>query len=204
LSKISGRHGIIFVLSAPSGAGKSTLCQGLRQTPDFEFSVSCTTRQPRAGEEEGRDYHFISREEFQGRAGRGEFLEWAEVHGNFYGTPMEKVLDLTARGVDVLLDIDVAGARKIRALSDDRVRGALVDVFILPPSLGELERRLRRRGTETEEQIQLRLQNGQREMALWREYKYTIVSSSMEEDLARFRAIMNGERCLTRRLKADL
>ncbi len=192
-------RGIIFVVSAPSGTGKSTLCQNLRQTPDFVFSVSCTTRKPRPGERDGVDYYFLAEDEFQARVARGEFLEWAVVHGNRYGTPKDKVLELVGKGTDVLLDIDVEGAHKIRAIADPRVQDALVDVFIMPPDSRELERRLRKRGTETEEQIQVRLKNAIREMAMWREYKYTVLSSTMEEDLAKFRAIMTAERSLSKR-----
>ena len=195
------RQGILFVVSAPSGTGKSTLCQNLRRTPDFVFSVSCTTRKPRPGERDGADYYFLPEPEFQARIAHGEFLEWAVVHGNHYGTPKDKVLQLIHAGTDVLLDIDVEGARKIRAISDSVIRDALVDVFIMPPDRRELENRLRKRGTETEEQIQMRLKNAIRETAMWPEYKYTIVSSTIEEDLAQFRAIMSGERCLGKRLK---
>lgn len=193
------RQGIVFVISAPSGAGKSTICEGLRQTPDFEFSVSCTTRKPRPGELDGEDYWFISREEFQKRIANGEFLEYAEVHGNCYGTLKAKVLELVEQGTDVLLDIDVAGARQVRMQPDRRITDNLVDVFIMPPSPEELERRLRKRGTESEEQIQIRLKNAICEMQAWSEYKYVVVSGSMEEDLARFRSIMSAERCLARR-----
>jgi guanylate kinase len=193
------RQGILFVISAPSGAGKSTICEGLRQTPNFEFSVSCTTRSPRPGEVDGEDYWFISPDEFERRAASGEFLEHARVHGNRYGTLRAKVLELVARGMDVLLDIDVEGARQVRGQVDDVIQRMLVDVFIMPPSPDELERRLRKRRTESEEQIQVRLKNAIREMEGWRDYKYVIVSGSMEEDLARFRSIMSAERCLGRR-----
>jgi guanylate kinase len=193
------RQGILFVISAPSGAGKSTICEGLRQTPDFEFSVSCTTRKPRPGEVDGEDYWFISPDEFERRAANGEFLEHAQVHGNRYGTLKAKVLELVAHGMDVLLDIDVEGARQVREQADEAMQRMLVDVFIMPPSPDELERRLRKRGTESEEQIQIRLKNAIREMEGWRDYKYVIVSGSMEEDLARFCSIMSAERCFSRR-----
>ena len=150
---------------------------------------------------DGNDYFFLTRDEFQARIDRGEFLEWAQVHGNYYGTPKDKVLDLVGKGTDVLLDIDVEGARKIRSIGDARMREVLVDVFIMPPDRAELERRLRKRGTETEEQIQVRLQNAIREMAMWSEYKYTIISSTMEDDLARFRSIMSAERSLSKRME---
>ena len=195
------RQGILFVISAPSGTGKSTLCESLRATPDFIYSISCTTRAPRKGEENGVDYHFLSREDFQQRIGRGEMLEYAEVHGNYYGTLKETVKEALEQGTDVLLDIDVQGAAAIRKIEDPMVRESLVDVFIMPPTIDELERRLRKRGTETEEQVQQRLETGREESKLWRLYRYTILSGSMEEDLIKFRAIMRAERYLSRRLE---
>jgi guanylate kinase len=195
------RQGILFVVSAPSGTGKSTLCESLRATPDFIYSISCTTRPPRKGEENGVDYHFLSREDFQARIERGEMLEYAEVHGNYYGTLRETVKEALEQGTDVLLDIDVQGAAAIRKIEDPMVRDSLVDVFIMPPTIDELERRLRKRGTETEEQVLQRLKTGREESKLWRLYKYTILSGSMEEDLTKFRAIMRAERYLSRRLE---
>jgi guanylate kinase len=197
------RQGILFVISAPSGTGKSTLCENLRATPDFIYSISCTTRPPRKGEENGIDYHFLSREDFQRRIDRDEMLEYAVVHGNYYGTLKETVREALEQGTDVLLDIDVQGAAAIRKTDDAMLRESLVDVFIMPPTLEELERRLRKRGTETEEQVQRRLETGREESKLWRLYKYTILSGSMEEDLTKFRAIMRAERYLSRRLELN-
>ena len=194
------RSGILFVLSAPSGAGKTTLTTALRQKPDFVYAVSCTTRAPRPGEINGEDYVFLSREDFQARIASGGFLEYAEVHGNFYGTPKEPVLENLAAGVDVLIDIDTAGAANIRKSHEPAIHHALADIFIMPPGLDELARRLRRRGTETEEQIATRLHNAAAEMRHWREYRYTLISSSMEEDIEKFRAVMRAERYLSRRL----
>ena len=193
------RQGILFVVSAPSGAGKSTLCTALRTTKDFVYSVSCTTRPPRPGETHGEDYHFLTHEEFQAYIAADGFLEYAEVHGNYYGTLRENVLVHLRVGVDVLIDIDTQGAGKIRASTDATIQGALADVFIMPPDLGELRRRLVKRGTETPEQIDRRIANASGEMARWRDYRYTIISGSVEEDLAKFRAIMRAERYLSRR-----
>jgi guanylate kinase len=200
LSKQFTRSGILFVVSAPSGAGKTTLCDALRQTPDFVYSVSCTTRAPRAGENDGEDYHFLSEAEFLERIKAGEFLEHAEVHGRYYGTLRQPILSNLDSGVDVLIDIDIQGAAAIRTVDDEFIRRALCDVFIMPPDLDELRRRLTKRGTETAEQIELRLMNAAREMELWRDYRYTIISKSMEEDLQKFRHIMGAERYLSRRL----
>jgi len=200
LSKAFSRYGILFVVSAPSGAGKTTLCDALRQTPDFVYSVSCTTREPRAGEIDGEDYHFISRKEFRERVKAGEFLEHASVHGKSYGTLRDPVVSNLKKGVDVLIDIDTQGAASIRQYDDRFVRRALADVFIMPPDLEELRRRLTKRGTETEKQIEVRLRTAAREMELWRDYRYTIISRSMEEDLQKFRQIMGAERILSSRL----
>jgi guanylate kinase len=197
------RTGILFVISAPSGAGKTTLCTALRQKPDFVWSVSCTTRAPRPGEVDGQDYHFLTQEDFSRRLEAGEFLEHAEVHGNRYGTLKGPVLDNLAHGIDVLLDIDTHGAANIRACGDPLILAALADVFIMPPDLEELRRRLLRRGTETGEQVEIRLSNAAQEMECWRDYRYTIISGSMEENIEKFRAIMRAERYLTRRMRAE-
>jgi guanylate kinase len=197
------RQGILFVISAPSGTGKTTLCENLRATPDFIYSVSCTTRPPRSGEIDGTDYHFLTKEDFLSRIHSGDMLEHALVHGNYYGTLKATVKEALVHGTDVLLDIDVQGAASIRKTDDTMVRDSLVDVFIMPPTLEELEKRLRKRGTETEEQVQQRLRTGREESKLWPLYKYTILSGSMEEDLIKFRAIMRAERYLSRRLELD-
>jgi guanylate kinase len=194
------RRGILFVVSAPSGAGKSTLLNALRPGADFVYSVSCTTRAPRPGEIDGEDYHFLTPEDFALRLVAGEFLESAEVHGNHYGTRRAVVIDQLAAGVDVLIDIDVQGARQIRSDANAEIHASIADIFIMPPSGDELRRRLVKRGTETPEQIEVRLANAATEMEAWRDYRYTLVSGSVEEDLQKFRAIMRAERYLSRRL----
>jgi guanylate kinase len=201
LNKQFTRTGILFVVSAPSGAGKTTLCDALRQTPDFVYSVSCTTRAPRAGEIEGDDYHFVSEKDFLTRVDAGDFLEYANVHGRYYGTTREPLVSNLQNGVDVLIDVDIQGAAAIRNAGDETIRRALCDVFIMPPDLDELRKRLTKRGTETPEQIETRIVTAAREMELWRDYRYTIISKSMEEDLQKFRHIMGAERYLSRRLK---
>ena len=194
------RCGILFVVSAPSGAGKSTLLNALRPTAGFVYSVSCTTRPPRPGETDGEDYHFITRTEFQLRINAGDFLEHAEVHGNFYGTLRSNVIAQLEEGTDVLIDIDTQGAASIRANGGALIHDSLVDVFIMPPSVEELRRRLLKRGTETPEQIEIRLGNAAHEMEAWRDYRYTIITGSVEEDITKFRALMRAERYLSRRL----
>jgi len=188
------------VVSAPSGAGKTTLVEAIRKTPNVFYSVSCTTRAPRSGEINGQDYQFLSETEFCARTDAGDFLEHAQVHGDFYGTLREPVVTNLRNGTDVLIDIDTQGAAFIRDCNDPFIGSALVDIFIMPPNLDELRRRLRRRGTETDEQIERRLKNGAREMERWREYRYTIISRSMEEDLQKFKQIMAAESYLSRRL----
>ena len=200
MSKRFSRYGILFVVSAPSGAGKTTLVEALRQTPNLFYSVSCTTRPPRGGEIEGEDYQFLSDADFQARVRAGDFLERAQVHGDCYGTLREPVIANLKQGVDVLIDIDTQGAAAIRNCDDPFIRQALTDVFIMPPDLEELRRRLMKRGTETAQQIDSRLATAAREMELWRRYRYTIISGSVEEDLQKFRQIISAESYLSRRL----
>jgi guanylate kinase len=200
LSKKFSRRGILFVVSAPSGAGKTTLVERIRQTPNLFYSVSCTTRPPRADEIEGEDYQFLSDTDFRERIEKGDFLEHAQVHADRYGTLREPVVANLKNGKDVLIDIDTQGAAAIRNGSDPLIRDALADVFIMPPDLEELRKRLLKRGTETAEQIDSRLATAAREMEHWRDYRYTIISGSVEEDLRRFRQIMETESYLSRRL----
>ena len=200
MSKKFSRRGILFVVSAPSGAGKTTLVERIRKTPNLFYSVSCTTRAPRTGEIDGQDYQFLSDADFRKRVERGDFLEHAQVHGDHYGTLRAPVVTNLKGGKDVLIDIDTQGAAVIRNCGDPVIREALADVFIMPPDLEELRRRLFKRGTETEEQIDSRLTTAIREMEHWRDYRYTIISGSVEEDFQRFRQIMQGESYLSRRL----
>jgi guanylate kinase len=194
------RSGILFLISAPSGAGKTTLVERIRQTPDLFYSVSCTTRAQRAGEIEGEDYQFLSDADFREQVEAGDFLEHAQVHGDHYGTLREPVVTNLKSGRDVLIDIDTQGAATIRNCGDPLIRDALADVFIMPPDLEELRRRLLKRGTETAEQISSRLATAAQELERWRDYRYTIISGSVEEDLQRFRQIMEAESYLSRRL----
>jgi guanylate kinase len=200
LSNRFSHHGILFVISAPSGAGKTTLVQALRKTGNCFYSVSCTTRAPREGEIDGMHYHFLSPSDFLAKLESGDFMEHAQVHGDYYGTLREPVLSNLKNGVDVLIDIDTQGAATIRNSNDPIVRQALADIFIMPPHVEELRRRLMKRGTETAQQIESRLATAMREMELWRDYRYTIVSGSVEEDLGNVRNIMSAETFLSRRL----
>ena len=194
------RHGILFLISAPSGAGKTTVVQALRKSGKFFYSVSCTTRVPRAGEINGEHYRFLSAPDFHARIDAGDFLEHANVHQDLYGTLREPVLTNLQNGVDVLIDIDTQGAATIRNCNDAIVRQALADIFIMPSDVEELRRRLTKRGTETAQEIESRLATAMREMELWRDYRYTLVSGSVEEDLESVRNIMSAETFLSRRL----
>jgi guanylate kinase len=190
------RRGILCVVSGPSGSGKTTLCRRYTDTDaEAVYAISATTRAPRGGERDGVDYFFLSREDFQKRSLRGEFLEWAEVHGNFYGTLKSEVLAHLEAGRDVLMDIDVQGAALVRQQADPVIAGAMVDIFILLSSDEELVKRLQGRGTETAEQLALRLHNAREEMRHWPDYTYTVVSRDRETDFATFSAILTGERC---------
>ena len=188
------------MVSAPSGAGKTTLVERIRRTPNLFYSVSCTTRTPRAGEIDGQDYRFLSDANFRERVAKGDFVEHAQVHGDHYGTLREPIVTNLETGRDVLIDIDTQGAAVIRNCGDPLIRDALADVFIMPPDLEELRKRLLKRGTETAQQIDSRLATAAREMEHWRDYRYTIISGSVEEDLQRFRQIMEAESYLSRRL----
>lgn len=197
------RTGILFVLSAPSGAGKTTLCASLRQTADFVYAVSCTTRAPRPGEVDGEHYFFLTEEKFVALIDEDAFLEHAHVHGRRYGTLKSTVVENLQKGLDVLIDIDTEGARFIRACDDAFILDALADIFIMPPDLDELRRRLLNRGSETEDQIAVRISNAAHEMERWQEYKYTIISGSAEADVESFRSVMRAERFLSRRMEAN-
>lgn len=194
------RSGILFLISAPSGGGKSTLLKLLSEKPDFVYSISCTTRTTRPGEVDGRDYHFLSVAEFERRIAAGDFIEHAQVHGNFYGTQRQTILDSMNSGSDVLMDVDIQGAARIRADADARLQSALVDIFLMPASLAEVRRRLLKRGTETPEQLEVRLHNAETEMAQWKNYRYTILSGTPMQDFENFRAIMQAERMRSSRM----
>ncbi|GAA5479468.1 guanylate kinase [Haloferula helveola] len=194
------RSGILYLVSGPSGSGKSTLCRRLEAEGEAEFSVSCTTRPPREGEVNGRDYHFLDRDEFRQRVDAGEFLEHAVVHGNFYGTLRSEVVDRLSQGRDVVMDIDVQGAAQVRSIEDTAIQTALVDLFVMPPDERELEARLTGRGTDSKDVIALRLRNAIKEMAHWPDYSYRLISATREEDYSRFKALLVAERMRVSRL----
>lgn len=190
----SSRLGVLMVVSGPSGTGKTTLCRKLCDAGEAIFSISCTTRAPRTGEVNGKDYFFLSEEEFVRRIEQGEFFEHAEVHGRRYGTLKSFVKENLLRGVDVMMDIDVQGAAQVRACQDELVQQCLVQVFVLPPSAEELGHRLSGRGTESQENLSLRLTNAIAEMEHWPKYDYALVSGSRDSDYERFKALLIAQR----------
>jgi guanylate kinase len=182
------RRGNIYIVSAPSGAGKSTLCRELLKVyPDITYSISHTTRVPRAGEQDGVDYHFIAQEGFQERIEKGLMAEWAEVHGNYYGTSLETLEASVAKGIDVLLDIDVQGARQMCEAMPE-----CVTLFIMPPSVEELLARLEKRGTDTPETIEKRMNNAVGEMDLRVFFRHVIVNDDLDDAVAAFVAVVKG------------
>lgn len=174
--------GCLFIVSAPSGTGKSTLCQAARKRfPDLVYSISFTTRPPRAGEEDGVDYFFITRPDFENRIQQGDWVEWAKVHGHYYGTSAGFLNQQLSAGRRILLDIDVVGAKQILARFPESVT-----IFIMPPSLDELRRRLEKRGAEDAESIEKRLINAEKEIARKDRYRYVIVNDKLDEAIEEF------------------
>lgn len=184
-------RGLIFIISAPSGSGKTTLVRNvMEQLPGLQFSVSYTTRSPRANECEGKDYHFISPSVFQKMVERGEFLEWAEVLGNRYGTARANVDTLESEGINLILDIDTQGAKKVMEKVDHAVL-----IYILPPSLKALEERLVKRGLDSLEMIRFRLANARRDIEEAHWYHYIIINERIEDAVEKLKAIIIAERC---------
>lgn len=190
------RRGALLVVSAPSGAGKTTLCNEVRQlVPSLFYSVSVTTRSPRPGEIHGEDFHFVTEAEFLAMRDRDELAEWAQVHGHYYGTPARPLEAALARGEDVLLDIDTQGAAQLR----ERYPEAVL-IFIVAPSIGELEQRLRERRADSEREIARRLERARHEVTLWRRYDYLIVNRDVKEAMEQLESIIQAERCRVARL----
>ena len=184
------RRGNLFVISAPSGSGKTTLVRRLLDTlDDVQFSISFTTRSVRGSERDGIDYHFITEESFRSKIEEGEFLEWAEVHGNFYGTSKIETEKIRAGGEDILMDVDVQGATQVRKAQPDAVT-----LFIMPPSFGVLEERLRGRRQDSDKVIEGRLVEARHEIHHYKDYDYVLVNDSVERTSELFKAIVLSER----------
>jgi guanylate kinase len=187
---MSKRLGNIIVLSAPSGSGKTTVLQrALDAIDEIEFSISYTTRTRRSTEQDGVDYHFITAEDFERKVERGDFLEWAKVHGNFYGTGRADAEAICAEGRDVMLDVDVQGADQVRRAKHDAV-----SVFMLPPSFEVLEERLRGRRSDDPEHIEVRLEAARKEIDRYREYDYVIINEDIDRSAELLRSIILAER----------
>ncbi|MGN1414664.1 MAG: guanylate kinase [Anaerovoracaceae bacterium] len=189
MNPVEKHAGKLFILSGPSGAGKGTICKALlAETNDLELSVSMTTRNPRTGETDGVSYYFVSKEEFLRKIEASGFLEYAEVYGNYYGTPKQPVIDKLSAGTDVILEINMQGALKVKENYPDGVF-----IFILPPSMSELRKRLTGRGTETAEAIEMRLGETLKELSYIDKYDYCVVNGQLEEAVARVKAIVTAE-----------
>lgn len=193
-------RGLLIVLSGPSGVGKGTVCSYLRREhPELTYSISATTREMRPGEVDGVNYFFLSREDFIERKEKGDFLEWAEVYGNFYGTPQAAVEEYLDQGKDVILEIDIQGAMKVKEIFPDGVF-----VFLLPPSKDELERRIKGRAADTAETIQHRLSCVDEELASIASYQYVVVNGLVGGAAEQIKAIIKAEKCRVSRIMACL
>ena len=190
------QNGLLIVLSGPSGVGKGTVRKALFESEghNFTYSISMTTRAPREGEVDGEDYYFVTREEFEKRIKEGKFLEYAEFVGNYYGTPMDKVEENIAAGKEVVLEIEVEGAKQVKQKKNDAVF-----IFIAPPSFNALQDRLRRRGTEAQEVINERLAKARRELRLMNDYDYIVINDEVNNAADRIRAIIRAEHASTKR-----
>jgi len=197
LESAAGRRGLLFIVSAPSGTGKTTLVERLVQiVPNLRMSRSYTSRTARVGEQHGVDYNFVSRERFEAMIGESAFLEWADVFGNFYGTCAADTEAVLARGEDVVLVIDVQGARQVRSRGIETV-----GIFVLPPSAGILEQRLRGRSKDTEEQIRRRLEKACDEVNEFEQYEYVVVNDDVQAAVDRLRSIVMAERARVKAMR---
>lgn len=193
----SKERGILMVVSGPSGAGKDTVCQKLLEMhPNAWISVSCTSREPRKGEVDGESYFFLTREQFEGKIKSGDLLEYAEYNGNYYGTPRDKVNEMLEQGRDVILVIEVQGAKKIKELVPDALF-----VFILPPTMKELKRRLTDRGTEDEEKILRRFQTAYQEINELSKYNYVVINDEVDLAARKIESILLSEKCRVDRIE---
>lgn len=192
-------RGILIVISGPSGTGKGTVCKELIKKGDYWLSVSATTRSPRAGEIQNKSYYFLSEEEFKSKIKSGDFLEYANVYGNYYGTPKSNVLEKLDLGYDVILEIDIQGALKVKKSYPEGVF-----IFLLPPSMGELKNRIINRGSETQESLNRRFKSAYDEINYISEYNYAVVNDTIDNAVFKIQNIIEAEKCKVDRIKESI
>ncbi|BDR66850.1 guanylate kinase [Clostridium tetani] len=191
--------GLLIVISGPSGTGKGTVCKELLKNNNFWFSVSSTTRDPREGEIQGKSYYFMSKEEFEDKIKENDFLEYAKVYGNYYGTPKSKVIEMLDKGKDVILEIDIQGALQVK---ENYKEG--IFIFILPPSMEELKNRIIKRGTETEESLMTRFKSAYKEINYVSKYNYAVVNDKVHDAVEKIQSIISAEKCRVDRIKDSI
>lgn len=193
-------RGVLIVISGPSGAGKGTICKALLEKhSEISLSVSATTRNPREGEVDGINYHFLTKDDFEKRVEENDFLEYASVYGNYYGTPKSNVEKILDSGQDVILEIDIQGALKVKEQSEEGVF-----IFILPPSMEELKQRIIKRGSETPESLMTRFKSAYKEINYVSKYNYAVVNDTVEHAVEKIEAILLAEKCRVDRLKETI
>lgn len=193
------KKGLLIVISGPSGTGKGTICKSLVEKGNFLISVSATTRQPRKGEVEGVNYYFLTKEEFKSKIENDDFIEYAEVYGNYYGTPKSKALNYIENGINVILEIDIQGALNVKKSYPDGVF-----IFILPPSMDELKNRISSRGSETQKSLMIRFKSAYEEIKYASKYNYVVVNDTVDMAVKRIQSIIIAEQCRTDRVKGNI
>lgn len=193
------KKGLLIVISGPSGAGKGTICKEILKKNDLWISVSATTRSPRDGEVEGENYYFLTKDEFIKKINEDDFLEYAEVYGNYYGTPKSKVIEKLNDGKDVILEIDIQGALKVK---ENYAEGLFI--FILPPSMEELKNRIIKRGSETQESLMTRFKSAYKEINYVSKYNYAVVNDDLNTAVEKIKSIITAEKCSVERIKNNI